>query len=123
VETVDRLRADEDGGVEAEGVVGRREVVVYRLRDADHRKVVLRIEPRSDAERVLAADRDERVEALALEVREHRLDAVELVGIRTRRAQDRPAARQQARALPRPERLELCPAPPPPPFPPSDHFL
>ena len=61
---VDRLGRDVDGGVEAEGVVGAVEVVVDRLRHADDRQVVLGEEPRRDAERVLAADRDERVDLL-----------------------------------------------------------
>ena len=62
VQAVDRLGADRDGGVEAEGVVGAREVVVDRLRHADDRQPVLVVQARGDAERVLAADRDERVE-------------------------------------------------------------
>ena len=41
VQPVDRLGADRDGGVEAERVVGRGQVVVDRLRDADDREVVL----------------------------------------------------------------------------------
>ena len=84
-----------DGRVEAEGVVGAVEVVVDRLRDADDREVVLGVEPRRDAERVLAADRDERVELLALEGREHPLDAaLDLVRVRARGAEDRAAARE-----------------------------
>ena len=38
VQAVDRLGADRDGRVEAEGVVGAGEVVVDRLRDADDRR-------------------------------------------------------------------------------------
>ena len=72
VQPVDRLGRDRDGGVEAERVVGGREVVVDRLRDADDRELVLRVEPRRDAERVLAADRDERVEPLPSKCLEHR---------------------------------------------------
>ena len=72
VQPVDRLGADGDGRVEAEGVVGRREVVVDRLRDADDREVVLGVQPRGDAERVLAADRDERVEPSARSCRARR---------------------------------------------------
>ena len=62
VQPVDRLGADRDRGVEAEGVVGAGEVVVDRLRDADDRRAEVRVQPRRDAERVLAADRDERVD-------------------------------------------------------------
>jgi hypothetical protein len=47
-----------------ERVVRSVEVVVDRLRDADDRKVELGVEPGRDAERVLAADRDERIELL-----------------------------------------------------------
>ena len=43
------------------------EVVVDRLGHADDRDAVLRVQPGRDAERVLAADRDQRVEPLALE--------------------------------------------------------
>ena len=62
VQPVDRLHRDVHRGVEAEGVVGRVEVVVDRLRDADdvHAEVA---EPGRDAEGVLAADRDQRVDA------------------------------------------------------------
>ena len=44
VEPVDRLGADRDGGVEAERVVGAREVVVDRLRDADDGELELAVE-------------------------------------------------------------------------------
>ena len=48
-----------------------------------------------DAERVFAADRDESVEALGREVPQHAVDAAfDAVRIRPRRAEDRPAARQ-----------------------------
>ena len=51
--------------------------------------------------------RDERVEADLLEVREHRLDAaVDLVRVRARRAEDRPAARKDPGDLAAPERRE-----------------
>jgi hypothetical protein len=96
VQPVDRLRADPDGRVEAERVVGRRQVVVDRLRNADDRKLVLLVQPRRDPERVLTADRDERVEALPAEVFEHAVDAAtDLVRVRPRGAEDRPAPRQE----------------------------
>ena len=44
VQAVDRLRGDCDGGVEAERVVGRREVVVDRLRHPDDGELVLGME-------------------------------------------------------------------------------
>jgi hypothetical protein len=67
---------------------------------------VLGVQLRRDAKRVLAADRHERVELLALDRREHLLDAaVELVRVRARGADDRAAARKDPRDLPRAERL------------------
>ena len=70
-------------------------------------KLVLGVEPRRDAERVLAADRDERVQPLRAEGREHALDAaLDLVRVRARRAEDRPAARQDPGDVARAERLE-----------------
>jgi hypothetical protein len=95
VQAVDGLGRDVDGGVEAEGVVGACEVVVDRLRhpdDVDPEVVQLG----GDAEGVLAADRDERVDAEVLQVAPDPLDAVgncERVG--ARRAEDRAASRQQ----------------------------
>jgi len=43
VQPVDRLGADEDRRVEAEGVVGRGEIVVDRLRHPDDGKIVLAV--------------------------------------------------------------------------------
>ena len=87
VEPVDRLRGDEDGRVETEGVVGAAEIVVDRLRNADDREGVLLVEPRRDTQCVLAADRHEGVDTGALEGLPDPLDpAVELVGVRARRA-------------------------------------
>src|SRR5207253_7654948 len=64
-------------------------------------------ELRRDAEGVLAADRNERVDALALEIRAHLVDgAVDLVRVGARRADDRPATRQDAGDLARAERRE-----------------
>ena len=107
VQPVDRLGADRDRGVEAERVVGAREVVVDRLRDPDHRCIEVRVEPGSDAERVLAADRDERIELL--ERSADRLDAaVELVRVRARRADDRAAAREDPGDLRAPSGSKSC---------------
>ena len=107
VAAVDRLGRDRDGGVEAEGVVGAVEVVVDRLRDADDRQVLLGEEPRRDAERVLAADRDERVDLL-----ERALDALDaalvLERVRARGADDRAALVQDPRGLVVAERLEVA---------------
>ena len=104
VQTVDRLGRDRDRRVEAERVIGSREVVVDRLRHADDRNGVLAVEPCRDAEGVLAADRDERVQSAVAEVPQHRLGAaLELERIRPARPDDRPAARQDPGDLTRPE--------------------
>ena len=63
VQPVDRLGRDGDRGVEAERVVGGAEVVVDRLGHADDADAVVG-QPLRDAEGVLAADRDQRVDAL-----------------------------------------------------------
>src|SRR5207247_1492943 len=49
-------------------VISSREVVVDRLRHADDRKLALLVQPSRDAERVLAADRHERVQPEQAEV-------------------------------------------------------
>ncbi len=106
VHAVDRLGCDVDGGVEAERVVRAVQVVVDRLRDTDHRKVVVGEELCGNAERVLAADRDERVDLL-----ERLLDpldaAVELVRVRAGGADDRAALRQDPGDLVIAERLQV----------------
>ena len=87
-------------------------------------KLVLRVQPGGDAERVLAADRDERVEPARLEVREHALDAaLELVRVRARGAEDRPAARQDPGDLARAERLKLPLDEPAPALADADHLV
>ena len=68
VQAVDRLHRDVDRGVEAEGVVGGAEVVVDRLRHADDLQAVLLVQARGGAQRVLAADRDQPVDAGRLQV-------------------------------------------------------
>ena len=62
VQPVDRLGGDVDRGVEAEGEVGAGEVVVDGLRDADDVDAEVG-ELGGHAEGVLAADRDQRVDA------------------------------------------------------------
>ena len=66
VQAVDRVGGDLHGGLEAERVVGAGEVVVDRLRHADDVDAVVG-QPLGHAERVLAADRDQPVEAVLLE--------------------------------------------------------
>ena len=94
VQAVDRVRGDLHRGLEAEREVGAGQVVVDRLRDADDVHARLRQLAR-DAERVLAADRDQRVEPQLLERRLHALEPVLLLeDVGPRRAEDRPAAMQ-----------------------------
>ena len=100
VQAVDRLHRDVDGGVEAEGVVGGAEVVVDRLRHADDPHAVLVVQPGGDAERVLAADRDQAVDPFARDVLDDPLGAAVLLErIGPRGAEDRAAARQDAAHL------------------------
>ena len=94
VQTVDGVGRDLHRGVEAERDVGRREVVVDRLGHADDATPSL-AELRGDAERVLAADRDQRVDSVlgrprraSLRVPARRPSSL-LYGIRARRAEDR----------------------------------
>ena len=68
VQAVDGLGGHLQGGVEPEGLVGGAEVVVDGLRHAHHRHVVLGVQPRGRAQRVLAADRDQPVHAEAGQV-------------------------------------------------------
>ena len=100
VQAVDRVGGDLHGGLEAEREVGAGEVVVDRLRDADHVDAVVD-QPAGDAERVLAADRDQRVDALLGERGLELLEpALLLVRVRPRGAEDRAAAVQDpARVL------------------------
>ena len=99
VQPVDRLHRDVDRGVEAEGEVGAGEVVVDRLRDADDVDAEVG-ELGGDAEGVLAADRDQRVDPVGREVVLDPLDAaVDLERVGARGLQDRAAARQDAADL------------------------
>src|SRR4029450_4738910 len=98
---------DEDGRVEAEGVVRCGQVVVDRLRDADDREAVLLVEAGCNPERVFATDRDESVQSLLGEGREHAFDAaLRLVGVRPRGAENRAASGQDPRDLAVTERLK-----------------
>ena len=83
-----------------------------------------RRQPLRDAERVLAADRDERVEALGREVLEYAVDAAStLYGFRARRAEDRPASREEPGDLARAERRVLPVDEPPPALANTDHLV
>ena len=95
-DAVDRLRGDLHRGVEAEGDVGRRDVVVDRLRDA-HDRHALRREPERRAERAVAADHDHRVDPLALERPGHRRGTLAVdVRVAPRRAENRAATLEDA---------------------------
>ncbi len=104
VQAVDRVAGDLHGGVEPERHVGAAEVVVDRLRHADHRQAVLGVQARRGAQRVLAADRDQPVEVERVEVlaRSARRPSSCLNGLVRDEPQDRPATRQDpARRLDR----------------------
>ena len=123
VEAVDRAHRDVDGGVEAEGVVGGAQVVVDRLRHADDVEALL-VEPRRDAQRVLAADRDQAVDAIALERLAHALDAALLLDrVGPRRAEDRSAARQDPAHVGDLERPRDALERPPPPVAVADELV
>ena len=124
MEAVDRLGRDRDGGIEAERVVGAREVVVDRLRDTHDGEAVLAMQAGGHAERVLAADRDQRVEAFGREMREDGVDAtVDLEGIRAAGAENRAAAGEEARDLAPSERLEDAVHEATPPLAHGDHLM
>ena len=101
VQPVDGFHGDVHGRVEAEGVVGGAEVVVDCLRHPDDRDPLF-AQAGGHAERVLAADRDQRVDTQAGQVVLDPLDAVAtaaarvLQRVRPGRSEDRAAARQDA---------------------------
>ena len=96
-----------DRRVEPDRDVRAGDVVVDGLRDADDRKTVLPVEAMRDRQRVFATDGHDAVELRLAEVAEDRLDAaLDLVGIGPGRAEDRPAARQDAGDLATAERGE-----------------
>jgi hypothetical protein len=99
VQPVDGVHGDLHGGVEAERVVGGAQVVVDGLRHADDVEAG-RGQLGGDAQGVLAADGDERVDTELVEVAAHRLDAVlDLHDVRTAAAEDGAAAREDAAGL------------------------
>ena len=108
-EAIHRLGGDVHGGVEPERVVGRPQVVVDRLGNAEHVDAVLR-QPVGRGEGPLAADRDDAVEPVAV----HRLGDVvgaaarPLVGVRAAGAEDRAAHLRQALHLVPGQREEVA---------------
>jgi hypothetical protein len=96
VQAVDRVGGDLHRGLEAEREVGPVEVVVDRLRHADDRDPLVDESP-GDAQRVLAADRDQRAEPALAHRLAHLVDAaLDLERVRARGAEDRAAAVQDA---------------------------
>ena len=95
VQAVDRVGGDLHRGLKAEGQVGAAEVVVDRLGHPDHGDALF-VQAQRDAERVLAADRHERVHVARAQRRGDLRRAVDAVreGVRARGAEDRAAARQ-----------------------------
>jgi len=92
VQAVDRLGRDLQRGVEAERHVGRPEIVVDRLWHSDDVDAAL-MQLVGDAERVLAANRNQPVELEACKRLTDEVHAiVALVGVRARAAKDRAAA-------------------------------
>jgi len=97
VQPVDHVDRDLDRGVEAEGDVGGREIVVDGLGRPDHRDPEA-AEPLGHSEGVLAADRHQRVDPPARERRLERADRLARPGerVRARRAEDGPAPMEDA---------------------------
>ena len=116
VQSVDRLRADLDGGIEADRHVRAREVVVDRLRDADDRVVVFVSQAMRDSERALASDRDDARDLESSARLEEPLDARLLAErVEPRGAEDRPASGQDPgdRSPRERQQIGLDEAPPP----------
>ena len=98
VQPVDGVGRDLHGGVETECHLCCRQVVVDRLRNTDDADG-LGTQPVRDAEGVLTADGDERVDPVRPQRGQRLLDAaLDLVRVRARRAEDRPALGEQATA-------------------------
>ena len=96
---VDRVRADLDSGVEAEGEVGRVDVVVDGLGNSDYVDS-LGVQLVGDTEGVLATDGYKTVDAF---IGQARLDSLEtsllLEGIRARRTEDRASSVKDSRGV------------------------
>src|SRR5713101_8553678 len=78
-EAVDHLNGARDAGAEADTVVGAGDVVVHRFRNADNFEAFL-VETNAVAERVVAADGDQRINAEPGEILEHFGSEVVLLG-------------------------------------------
>ena len=96
VQAVDRLRGDVERRVEPEGDIGGAEIVVDGLGHADHVQA-LGEQPAGRPQRVLAADRDQPVEAMALKRLAYLIHAVgPLEDVGAAAAQDGAAPGQDA---------------------------
>ena len=96
VQPIERLDHHADRGIESDAELGDGEVVVDRLRDADHRIVGL-AHGRRDGQRIVAADRHQAVDAAAAQQPDDLLDATFLLeGVGAGRAKDGPPERQDA---------------------------
>jgi hypothetical protein len=96
VQPVERFGDHSDGGVEADAELGHREVVVDRLRNSHGREACL-VQRGPDAQRVVAADWNERVDPAPPQRLDHARDSVFLFqGVGARRAEDRAAQGQDS---------------------------
>ena len=104
---IERVGDDGDRRVEADAVISLGEVVVDRLGHADHSHAVF-VKPLRDAESVVAAYRDERVDPPAADALEHgTARCLVLSRVGARRAQHRPALTEDAHHVSDPEGSRL----------------
>ena len=96
VQAVECFRDHAHGGVEADAELRDAQVVVDRLRNPDRLEARL-VQGRRHAQRVVTADRDHRVDAVATQNPDHGRDSVlHLQRVGARGAQDRAAKRKDA---------------------------
>lgn len=94
VQAVDGVSGHADCGIEAKGVVGRRDVIVNGLGHADDRDAVVG-EPLRALEGALPADGDQGVDAGVVKIALDRVQSrLELVRVEAASAQDRTATQQ-----------------------------
>ena len=93
---VNKLDAARDGGGEADAVVGAEDIVVHRLGDSDHAQA-LAVQPHRERERVVAADRHQRVDAQVLQHSQDVRRAVDRFAALPRRCEAGQELRQSVR--------------------------
>ena len=123
VKAVDGVRGDLKGGVKAECEIGSTQIVVDRLRHADHLHP-LDAEAVCDPERVFAADRDQPFEVVGRDRRQNSLDAIlarERVGARA--AEDRAASGEDSSSRLDREHFVVVVQHPPPTVTKPDHLI